>query len=206
MNQVSRWPSPWDVPTYRPLPQAITALWPQRADSSRLQANIEIASLQMQRWQALYRLSVHRVQWRLPFLKNSLAAIAALEPNWDGLDAIPVSKEAVEHGNSILLSLSDLGVEPGTIRPSSAGTLVFEWDLPAGEAQLEIGRSTFGFFTDPHVGEPVLCDGPIEALNFNEIASALSTLAATIAPLSLANLYDFVGRASVHPGDSRANR
>lgn len=105
-----------------------------------------------------------------------LNEIASLRNDWDGSGAIAVSDDAIGKAQSILNSFSTTGNSPDFILPGSAGTVLFEWEKPLGTAHLEIGKSTFGFYTSPNVGEPLMYGGPFEVMNASNIQDAIATI------------------------------
>ncbi len=113
--------------------------------------------------------------------ERQLEALGALEENWDGYGAAHIKAETLKNARWFLKFVSQ-SRRPDFIVPNPAGTVIFEWETPFGEAQLELGKSTFGFYTSPNAGSPIMLGGPIEVLNAHEIRSALAgILSSTIA-------------------------
>ena len=114
--------------------------------------------------------------WEHAAQEDHLAEIALLADDWDGCGALAVSNEAIAHARTFLDSLSVTDSSPNTIVPTAAGTLLFEWETSFGSAHLEIGKSTFGFYTSPVVGESIMIGGQIGVLNAEQIRVALATI------------------------------
>jgi hypothetical protein len=113
--------------------------------------------------------------------KKLLDAISQLAPDWDGGGASAIDEAATANARTLLQTLWSIGRAPGSVLPSAAGTIQFDWEDQFGSAHLEIGNTSFGFYTDPIVGESFLRDGSFEVIDVEEIGVAL----ATIAPASM---------------------
>lgn len=114
--------------------------------------------------------------WDRAAQTNQLREIAQLRDDWDGCGAAAIEARAVAHAEWILGLLDGKGCRPDFVLPSAAGTIVLEWDAPLGGAHLELGKSTFGFYTSPMAGESIMRSGSIEVLNAEEISFALATI------------------------------
>ena len=130
---------------------------------------------------------------RHPELWNEIAQeilikeIAQLRDDWDGAGGSHIGVAAVGNATALLHELGPLDLSPQIILPNSSGTIQFDWKEPLGNAHLEIGNTTFGFYTEPHLGESIMKDGLIEVLNVEELAFALATIQTRDFALSLAN-------------------
>ncbi|AOR68346.1 hypothetical protein BBJ41_12890 [Burkholderia stabilis] len=69
----------------------------------------------------------------------------ALQANWDGYDADPISEDACSAAKSFLVSLPS-SFESPDLCPNPSGTISMEWESSNGQAQLELGRSKFSFY------------------------------------------------------------
>lgn len=124
--------------------------------------------------------------WESAAREDNLSMIAALPDDWDGCGSASVSRQAIIHSRAILSTLSAAGSAPDQILPSPAGTVLFDWETDFGTAHLELGKSTFGFYTSPTVGRPIMNGGEIDDLDVDHIRAALATIEPTVNQLSLA--------------------
>jgi hypothetical protein len=115
-----------------------------------------------------------------------LNEIAQLRDGWDGGSAYGFASIAISNASTVLAQFRLFGSPPDLIFPSSAGTIEFEWRRGFGSAHLEIGNSTFGFYTEPNVGEPIMDGGSVGVLNVEQIKNALATIEARSAAPSVA--------------------
>jgi hypothetical protein len=123
--------------------------------------------------------------WADAAQEQILRDISALPNDWDASGASSISPIAISNARSILQQLQSLNCAPDYIIPTSSGTLQFDWERQLGTAHLEIGNTTFGFYTAPGAGESILDDGLFEALNAEEIRFAVASIDAGSAALSL---------------------
>lgn len=105
-----------------------------------------------------------------------LMRIAELKDGWDGGRARGVDRPAISNSRRLLDALHLLGSPPDRIFPSASGTVEFEWQRQSGSAHLEIGNSTFGFYTEPPAGEPIMDGGSVEVLDASKVSEAVATL------------------------------
>lgn len=124
--------------------------------------------------------------WEQAARENHLTDISTLPDDWDGCGAVAVSYEAIAHSRIFLDALNINDNLPDLILPNAAGTVLFEWEELLGSAHLEIGKSTFGFYTSPKIGESIMLGGPIEVLDAKQIRDALATIFPSINSFSLA--------------------
>ena len=129
--------------------------------------------------------------WEHAAREDELTEIARLPDNWDGCGATAVTDDAIAHAQALLAALDATGDAPDLISPSPAGTVLFEWESSLGTAHLEIGRSTFGFYTSPTMGNAMLYGGGIGGLNAKKIRVAVTT----ILPRSTTSALGLSGRA-----------
>ena len=73
--------------------------------------------------------------------------ISEFQKNWDGYDALPVSKECVDNALSIISSIPDFVPSPD-IFPNSNGTITLEWEAKSGTVSIEVGDSSYSSFVD----------------------------------------------------------
>lgn len=86
-------------------------------------------------------------------IKNAFA-----EANWDGYGAVPIGDETKKNALGALKYLETLTRAP-EITPNPNGTLSFEWETSRGFGQLEIGRTRYSFYVQPHRGSAFLGRG-----------------------------------------------
>lgn len=143
---------------------------------SRVSTNDQVAVLQrpIETWQEMAQ-------------ELLIRQIAELRDGWDGGSAHGVASRAIANASATLASLRLLNCPPDLISPSSSGTVEFEWQRGLGSAHLELGNSTFGFYTEPSVGEPIMEGGSVEVLNVEKIRDALATVEASPAAPSVAD-------------------
>lgn len=86
--------------------------------------------------------------------------LALMPADWDGYDALPISRETKRNALRALEVLARNAPIPEIV-PNSNGTLSFEWETAAGGGHLEIGQTRFSFYLKPNaVGpKPILMDG-----------------------------------------------
>jgi hypothetical protein len=109
--------------------------------------------------------------------ENIVRDIAALGDNWDAAGAHAIGERAVRNARAILRALSEYGYPPDLIYPNPAATIEFEWEQPSGSARLEVGNSTFAFYTVPNSGNSIMLDGVVqEALDVEQICFALASI------------------------------
>jgi hypothetical protein len=89
---------------------------------------------------------------------------AFAEWNWDGYGALPVGDETKKNALGALNHLETLTHSP-EITSNSNGTLSFEWETSRGFGQLEIGRTRYSFYVQPHNGSPFLDSGEASEIN-----------------------------------------
>ncbi len=114
--------------------------------------------------------------WEQAALRHQLREISELDEDWDGSGAVAVSFTAIQHAEAVLNELLPRGVIPGFVMPTTAGTVAFEWESVLGTAHLEIGNSTFGFYTAPVTGDSLMHGGSIEVMDAEQIAQSLRTI------------------------------
>lgn len=103
---------------------------------------------------------VTRVGYAFAEFEAARSAIrrAFTERNWDGYGALPISDKTKENALGALYELEDLTCAP-EITSNPNGTLSFEWETHYGIGQLEIGRTRYSFYAQPHKGLPFLDNG-----------------------------------------------
>jgi len=146
-------------------------------------------------WRGSEESNLVRVNWPAPrkaiwneaAQAEQLREIASLEDNWDGCGASAISGAAVHNAAVALNDLAAYRLRPSCILPTPSGTVAFEWETARGSAHLEIGTSTFAFYTAPVVGESIMYSGSIEVSNAEDIAAALATIVSSTLPHSMAN-------------------
>jgi hypothetical protein len=157
---------------------------------------------------AASEIDAESIQWRPQSLPETdvwidaaqeqiLREISALPNDWDASGASRISPAAIENARVILQQLQSRNCAPDFIVPTSSGTVQFDWERLLGTAHLEIGNTTFGFYTAPRSGESILDDGSFEALNAEEIRFAVASIDAGSSALSLADWgrpYRLMGR------------
>ncbi len=131
--------------------------------------------------------------WEKDSQTQLLNEISTLEEGWDGYGAPAISEQAVSNAKKMLDQLEQRDVLPTSIVPTTSGTIAFEWTLPIGGAYLEIGISTFGFYTSPQVGESFMRGGRVDELDPGELAKVLETLKQSTFSDPLANRNMAVG-------------
>jgi hypothetical protein len=89
---------------------------------------------------------------------------AYAQAGWDGYGALPVSGETKKNALGVLHHLETLTCAP-EITPNPNGTLSFEWETNRGFGQLEIGRTRYSFYVQPHNGSPFLDSGDASEIN-----------------------------------------
>lgn len=122
--------------------------------------------------------------WEIASLADQLKSIAALDEGWDGYGAASVDSRAIAFAESLV---SVMRVRPEFVLPSSSGTVLLEWEGPFGRASLELGADTFGFYTAPNVGEPIMLAGKSDELDAENLEAALATITSTFRPQSVEN-------------------
>ncbi len=127
--------------------------------------------------------------WPLAAQKDLITQIAELPDDWDGYGAIAVASAAISNSRTMLGFLASSGNQPNFISPSSGGTIEFDWETTFGSACMEIGNSTYSFYTDPFTGHSAMCGGQIEELDAETILLALSRITASAIPHSVAGWY-----------------
>ena len=120
---------------------------------------------------------VSHVTWHTAALTDQLRELSTLVDGWDGYGAAGIEARAVTHAENVLPLLD---VAPDHLLPSSAGTILIEWETMLGRASLELGRDTFSFYTSPAVGDPILLGGTVQGLDVGDINFALATVAGKI--------------------------
>lgn len=123
---------------------------------------------------SMYRSRNTQDIWSRKAREDLLNTISQLRENWDGYGAIAIEEPAITNAQRFLARFEELGFSPQFIFPSSAGTINFEWESVFGSAHMEIGNSTFGFYTSPVAGESIMDGGLFEGLNANKIGFALA--------------------------------
>jgi len=86
------------------------------------------------------------------------------QPNWDGYRALPIGDETKKNALGALNHLESLTRSP-EITSNPNGTLSFEWETNRGFGQLEIGRTRYSFYVQPHNGAPFLDSGEASEIN-----------------------------------------
>jgi len=84
--------------------------------------------------------------------------------NWDGYGALPIADETKKNALGALNHLEILTCAP-EITSNPNGTLSFEWESNRGFGQLEIGRTRYSFYVQPHNGVSVLDSGDASEVN-----------------------------------------
>jgi hypothetical protein len=84
--------------------------------------------------------------------------------NWDGYGALAVSSEIKGNALEALTHLANSTCAP-EITPNPNGTLSFEWESNQGIGILEIGRTRYSYYIQPHGGSPFLGDGNADQVN-----------------------------------------
>lgn len=84
--------------------------------------------------------------------------------NWDGYGALPISDKTKMNALSALKYIENLTAAP-EIALNPNGTLTLEWDTNHGLGQLEIGRTRYSFFVQPHTGRVFLDTGDVTEVN-----------------------------------------
>lgn len=125
---------------------------------------------------------VTQVTWHTATLNDQLKELSELVDDWDGYGAAGIEALAVTHTRNVLPLLF---VAPDHLLPSSAGTILIEWESMLGRASLELGRDTFSFYTSPVLGDPILLGGTVQALDVEDINYAVATISGKVVPQSL---------------------
>jgi len=87
------------------------------------------------------------------------------ESNWDGDGALAISPEVKANALAVLQMIEMTAVPAPEITPNPNGTLSLEWETDAGAAQLEIGKSLFGFYARAQSAPAIICSGRTDHLN-----------------------------------------
>lgn len=133
--------------------------------------------------------------WEVASLSEQLRALGKLQEGWDGYEAAPVDSHALARASELV---SVLRAPPEHILPSTAGTVLLEWEGPFGRASLELGRSTFGFYTAPHTGAPILLGGNSDEMHAEDLEVALATISSSHVPQSMEGGDWDIGFARTH--------
>jgi hypothetical protein len=110
--------------------------------------------------------------WRKALIEDQLRDIEVLDENWDSYGGAKVEKNAII---SARYSLNVLSEFPKYLMPSTAGTLLFEWESPLGRACLEFGQQTFSFYASPKIGDTIFLSGNLREMHAEKINDALAT-------------------------------
>lgn len=89
---------------------------------------------------------------------------AFAQRNWDGYGALPIGDETKKNALGALNHLETSTRSP-EITSNPNGTLSFEWETNRGFGQLEIGRTRYSFYVQPHNGSPFLDSGDASEVN-----------------------------------------
>ena len=98
---------------------------------------------------AWYPLSSTGSQGELMNAQHHIEKLAAMPADWDGYDALPISRETKLNALRALEILARSAPVPDIV-PNSNGTLSFEWETAAGYGHLEIGQTRFSFYLKPN--------------------------------------------------------
>lgn len=120
--------------------------------------------------------------WYEESFNRQLREIAELEDDWDGYGGAHIEPNAISKALSIFAYLTE---HPSHLLPSSAGTLLLEWEGPRGRASLELGRETFGFYASPKAGSPIFLGGSVGEMDSEDINNALATIVGHYKPQAL---------------------
>jgi hypothetical protein len=131
--------------------------------------------------------------WRDAAQEQVLRDIGCLRDDWDGSGASHIDALAISNAKALLYAFRTMDNQPDFIFPNPAGTVEFEWEGPFGTANLEIGNTTFGFYTAPIVGESIMAGGSFEVVDADEIGFALETIHSSAVARSVANFNQPLG-------------
>jgi hypothetical protein len=148
--------------------------WNMQSIMGALDSSVRVGASPAGRW--YYPASAGGPSWADASLSDQLSAISKLAANWDGYGAEPIEPTAIASARKLLERLTPT---PDVIMPSTAGTVVIEWETTLGRANLELGRQTFSFYTSPRLGEPTFLSGDAREEDAEEINYALAAIAAT---------------------------
>ena len=114
-----------------------------------------------------------------------LAQFRTLADDWDGYGAARIEPHAIDAARVVVSRL--VKSEPQSLTPSTNGTVVLDWEGARGRASLEIGRTTFGFYSAPLSGHPIYLSGNSEELDVGGIEFAIGTISNSFSPAGLAD-------------------
>jgi hypothetical protein len=98
--------------------------------------------------------------------ERKIEECGAMQADWDGYGALPISEEAKANSLRALALLLSTTIAAPEITPNPNGTLSLEWETSAGVGHLEIGKTRFSFYIKPAIGgQPVLADGLAEQID-----------------------------------------
>jgi hypothetical protein len=109
---------------------------------------------------------VTRVGYAFAEFEAARSAIkqAFAQGNWDGYGALAIGDETKKNALGALKHLETLTCAP-EITSNPNGTLSFEWESNRGFGQLEIGRTRYSFYVQPHNGPSLLGSGDASEVN-----------------------------------------
>lgn len=102
----------------------------------------------------------------------------SLNPNWDGYNSIPVTKQAGTNTKNLVSSLNDLLIENiADIFPNPHGTITIQWKNHIEEKiSLEIGSNSYSYFVINPNKTPKFVDGKDIFSDIGEITTEIKNV------------------------------
>jgi hypothetical protein len=127
------------------------------------------------------------IVWQRAAQEKLIREIAELEDGWDGHSGTAINQRVIYNARFLLGVFTARALGPDFILPSTSGTVTFEWERDGGSAVLEIGKSTYGFYTTPASGKAILIDGLFEAFDGEQLWKAVASISEKSVPQSVAD-------------------
>ena len=128
----------------------------------------------------------HSLHRKLEVMKH-VDGLAGLGAGWDGYSSMPIS-EPTRANAKRLLELMIGTVSVPDITPNPNGTISLEWENSFGLAHLEVGKTRFSCYMQPHGAAPSYAEGLADWCDRSVaemLASVLEPEQARAAPLTV---------------------
>ena len=84
--------------------------------------------------------------------RRAMRDIEALEADWDGYGALPLSKKVRLNGWNALRLFVEANLVPD-VAPNNNGTISFEWEIEGSRAHFQVGKTTYSMYIEEPSGK-----------------------------------------------------